>query len=360
MIRCCLDLAVKGSGSVSPNPMVGALIERNGEILGSGFHEVYGGNHAEVNALLDARRRGKNVAGATMYVSMEPCVHFGKMAPCVDSIIQYGIAEVIYGMSDPNSLVAGKARGILESSGVITRSGILNDACRRLNERYIVWSERGRPFVALKSAESIDGFIASPNMKRRFITAADARRHVHELRGGYDAVLVGAGTVNADDPELTVRHGRGRNPVRIVLDAALRIPLSAKLYSDRFRTLTIVYAAQELRKMNHLKASLLMERGVDVAFLESRDGRIPIAGILTDLHRRSIASLLVEGGAQVYEEFLSAALVDKVHLYRAPLKLNCGLSGMNLAKHHAIMRDRESHMLGRDTYTEASIGFHRP
>lgn len=358
-MQLCLELARQGGSAVSPNPLVGAILVRDGEILGRGFHEVYGGPHAEVQAIEDALRRGHRPAGARLYVSLEPCVHFGKTAPCVDSIIEHGVCEVVFGMTDPNPLVAGSSREILEANGIKTRGGVLADACHLMNERYSTCVSKKRPFIALKSAQSLDGFIASPHQRGRNITSRRSRVFVHELRSQYDAILVGAGTVIMDNPDLTVRYVKGRNPLRIIVDGLLRAPLSSTVYTDAYRVLTMVYANAEQEVFHREKIQILADRGVQVVFLEARYGRIPIVSILEDLRKKSVASVFVEGGAQIFNEFLKAKLVDKMYLFTSPHRLRSGLQGVHVGRLGARAQ-LQSRQIGDDLLVETSFVEHRP
>ena len=358
-MQLCIELAKQGGSAVSPNPIVGAILVRDGQILGRGFHEVYGGPHAEVRAIEDAIRRGHRPAGARLYVSLEPCVHFGKTAPCVDYIIDHGICEVVFGMTDPNPLVAGRSREILEANGIRTRGGVLADACHHMNERYVTCVIKKRPFVAIKSAQSLDGFIASPHQQGRNITSRRSRVFVHEMRSQYDAILVGAGTVIADNPELTVRHVKGRNPLRIIVDGLLRAPLASAVYTDAYRVLTTVYANEEQEVCHREKIQILADRGVQLVFLEARCGRIPIASILEDLREKSVASVFVEGGAQIHDEFLKAKVVDKMYVFTAPHRLRSGLRGVHVGRLGARAQ-LQGRRIGNDFLVEASIIGRRP
>ena len=219
-MRRALTLARRGLGRTSPNPMVGAVLVRQGEIVGEGYHRRYGGPHAEVEALRDA---GENIAGATMYVTLEPCCHRGKKTPpCLDALLGRGLARVVIGTIDPNPEVSGRSVRALEGTGIETTVGVLEEECRRLNEAYFKYIQTRIPFVTLKVAQTLDGKIASSTGDARWISSEASRRLAHRLRSVHDAVLVGIGTVLADDPLLTVRLARGRNPLRVIVDSTLR------------------------------------------------------------------------------------------------------------------------------------------
>ena len=236
-LRIACRLALKAAGRTSPNPMVGAVLVRNGRVVGSGFHKAAGGDHAEIAAL---KRAGARAQGATLYINLEPCSHFGRTPPCSRALIRAGIKEVVAGMRDPNPRVSGSGFRQLRRAGIRVRVGILEQESRRLNEAFCKFITRQRPFVVLKLAATLDGKIAAASGDARWISDADSRNRVHRLRNRLDAVLVGAGTAVTDDPHLTCRIPSGRNPWRVVLDARLRLPLSARVLHLRDRGKTII------------------------------------------------------------------------------------------------------------------------
>jgi diaminohydroxyphosphoribosylaminopyrimidine deaminase / 5-amino-6-(5-phosphoribosylamino)uracil reductase len=356
MERCLLE-AARGAGQVSPNPMVGALVEREGKILGIGWHEVFGGAHAEVNALRNAALKNHDVKDAVLYVTLEPCAHYGNTPPCVDAIVESGISEVVIGMKDPNPLVAGRGIRLLAESGIKVRVGVCEDECAALNEKYIVSTKRRRPFVAIKTAMTADGFIASANAGERYITSQRSLSHVHLLRSRHDAILVGAGTVAADDPRLTVRHRTGKNPARIVVDGKFSSSLDARVYTDEYRILTILYVARERVRAVMPKIREVQARGVTVVALESTGGVIPVAEILDDLRRKGIASILVEGGAAIYEQFLKARCADRAYVFVSPKKYNTGTRGIDWGAARARLHVRQRRRFLDDRYLEAAITY---
>jgi diaminohydroxyphosphoribosylaminopyrimidine deaminase/5-amino-6-(5-phosphoribosylamino)uracil reductase len=311
-LRMACRLALKGAGRTSPNPMVGAVLVRNGKIVGSGFHKVAGGDHAEIVAL---KRAGAKAKGATLYINLEPCSHFGRTPPCSRSLIRAGIKEVVAGMRDPNPRVSGSGFRALRRAGIRVRSGILEQECQRLNEAFCKFITRHRPFVILKLAATLDGKIAARSGDARWISDADSRTNVHRLRNQVDAVLVGARTAVADDPQLTCRIPGGRNPRRIVLDGRLHLSLAAKVLrlADPEKTI-IVTSAQAAQK----KTRAIEARGAQVWKFPLRQGKVPWAPFLRKLADTGTVSLLIEGGATTAASALKEKAVDKILFYYAP------------------------------------------
>ncbi|HIQ00337.1 TPA: bifunctional diaminohydroxyphosphoribosylaminopyrimidine deaminase/5-amino-6-(5-phosphoribosylamino)uracil reductase RibD, partial [Candidatus Bipolaricaulota bacterium] len=312
-MRQALELAEKGVGYTRPNPLVGAVVVKGGEVIAAGYHARYGGPHAEVMAL---ERAGEAARGADLYVNLEPCVHHGKTPPCVDRIIAAGIRRVFIATRDPNPLVDGKGVKKLRTAGIEVVEGVLQEEAERLNEIFFFWIKTKRPFVALKLAMSLDGKIATKTGDSRWITGEEARRKVHELRRRHAAVLVGINTVLADDPQLTVREVTGPQPLRIVLDSRGRVPLSAKVLQGEAKTLIATTAA-----MPEGKERALRERGVEVWRLSAREGQVDLIALLARLAGEGIDSLLVEGGGEVAWSFLAQGLVQKVYLFYGALLL---------------------------------------
>ncbi len=318
----CFSLAAKGAGYVSPNPLVGAVVVFDGKLLGKGYHRKFGDSHAEVNALKEARARHPNLRGATLYVNLEPCVHYGKTPPCVNAIIEGGISKVVAAMRDPNPLVAGKGFEYLRNAGVKVVAGILKSEAEKLNEKFVKYVTTGVPFVALKVAQTSDGFIAKKDGTSKWISTVESRKIVHTLRSEYDAVVVGRGTAALDNPKLTVRSVKGRNPFRVLIDGKLRTPVEAVMFSDKYRRRTIVFFGGAKTE----KARTLQAKGVQLIPMKNSNGVISIPEILTVLAGKGIASLLVEGGQSIYRQFLKARAVDKIYLFISPKKFGEGLS----------------------------------
>jgi diaminohydroxyphosphoribosylaminopyrimidine deaminase/5-amino-6-(5-phosphoribosylamino)uracil reductase len=310
----CLRLARKGAGRVSPNPMVGAVLVHGGKVVGQGYHRRFGGPHAEVEAIRTARR---SVRGSTLYVNLEPCSYFGKTPPCTDLLIRSGIRRVVVGRKDPNPRVSGRGIRQLRQAGIDVSVGVLEEECRRLNECFEKFITTGRPFITVKIAQTLDGRIAGGSS--RWITAAGSRVIVHALRAEYDAVLVGARTAVLDDPELTVRMVRGRNPLRIILDGSLSVPAGARVFRTTRDRRTLLITSARASKANPRKIRGLLERGVEVLEVHStRKGMVSLAAAVQVLGAMGIASVLVEGGATVFTGFLQERLADKLIVFVAP------------------------------------------
>lgn len=310
-MRIALELAKGAVGQTSPNPAVGCVLVRDGRIVGLGAHLKAGEPHAEVHAL---RMAGDAARGATAYVTLEPCSHHGRTPPCADALIAAGVRRVVVGTVDPNPLVAGRGIARLREAGIDVTVGVLEAACRRLNETFNKYIIHRVPFVTVKTASTLDGKIATRTGHSRWITSPAARRYVHELRRRSDAVLVGVGTVIADDPQLTVRLPEGgENPVRVVLDSRLRLPLTARVLTDGEAPTWVVTTARAPAE----RRRAIAERGAEV--LVAGDGeRVSIPALLSLLGARGIASLLVEGGGEVNASFFAARAVDKVVAFIAP------------------------------------------
>lgn len=316
-----LALAKLGRGFVSPNPVVGAVVVREGEIVGTGYHRKFGGDHAEVEALREA---GTQARGATLYCTLEPCSHFGKTPPCVNRVIDAGIKKVIIGSVDPNPLVNGRGIRILREHGIVVETGLYEAACREMNESFFKFIATRLPFLTLKIAQSIDGKIADRHGYSRWISNSFARKLTHRWRWQNDAVLVGIGTALQDDPELTVRHEIGPQPRRIVLDSHLRIPLAAKLVSDAFAARTIVMISSECREEE--KQAQLEQRGVQVWRVSpGKSEGLHLVEVLERLGAEGIASVLVEGGRRVFSVLLQERLADRLSCFVAPIILGEGV-----------------------------------
>ena len=318
-MRQALRQARRGLGKTSPNPMVGAVIVKEGRIIGQGYHQYFGGDHAEVDAINNAT---EDVAGATMYVTLEPCCHYGKTPPCVNAIIENKIGEVVIGMLDPFPEMSGKSLEVLKQHGIKTRVGVLEKECRALNEAYLKYTTTGMPFVTVKFAQTLDGRIATAAGASRWISSPASRRLAHKLRAHHDAILAGIGNVLKDDPELTTRLVRGRNPTRIILDSKLRIPLDSKVLTHQEAARTLVAATPPADKA---KVAALRKMGIEVLTVPpDAGGRVDIGKLLKTLAQRQISSVLVEGGAETITSFLRLGLADKLVVFIAPKILGKG------------------------------------
>jgi diaminohydroxyphosphoribosylaminopyrimidine deaminase/5-amino-6-(5-phosphoribosylamino)uracil reductase len=311
-MRMACRLALKAAGRTSPNPMVGAVLVNGGQIIATGYHKAAGTDHAEIVAL---KRAGKRARGATLYINLEPCSHFGRTPPCSRALIGAGVKTIVAGMKDPNPLVAGRGFRELRRAGIEVHAGLLEKECRALNESFIKYVTRGLPFVTLKLAASLDGKIATVTGDSHWISGEESRKVVHRLRNQVDAVLVGSGTVIADDPKLTCRIAGGRDPWRVVLDSRLRIAPTAQLFRQRDPGKTIVVTNQRapLGRVRALEA-----RGAKVLRLAERSSKIPWTTLLKTLARLGIQSVLIEGGATTAASALTDKVVDKILIFYAP------------------------------------------
>lgn len=310
MMQRALVLARRGSGKTSPNPVVGCVIVRDGRIVGEGWHKKAGTPHAEIHALHAA---GESAKGADLYVTLEPCSHFGKTPPCADAIIAAGLARVFIGMIDPNPLVAGRGAEKLREAGITVATALLEMQCAALNGPFIKYVTTGLPYVTLKSALTMDGKTATPSGDSRWITSAASRRLVHRLRSCADAVMTGSGTLLADDPQLTVRMVRGRSPLRIVLDSSLQTPVASALMNEAAKIPVIIVTASR----DQDKTAALVAKGAEVLVC-GQAGRVDLPALMKILGSRGIQSILLEGGERLCGEMLRQRLIDRYLFFYAP------------------------------------------
>ncbi len=310
-MKLALELAKKGLGWVSPNPMVGAVIVKDGRIIGQGYHEQYGEPHAERNALASCV---ENPKGATMYVTLEPCCHHGKQPPCVDAILEAGIRRVVVGATDPNPLVSGKGIHILREHGVDVVAGVLQEESRKMNEVFWHYIQTGRPFVTMKYAMTLDGKIAAYTGLSQWITGERAREHVHQQRHAHRAIMVGVGTVLADDPMLTCRMERGRNPIRIICDTSLRTSLYSRIVTTANRIPTMI--ATCCKDIDKWKA--YQNAGCKIIGVGEDKGHVDLKELMSKLGQEKIDSILLEGGGSLNWSAMEAGIVQKVQAYIAP------------------------------------------
>ena len=307
-MREALALAARGAGRVSPNPLVGCVLVKDGRAVARGWHDRFGGPHAEAAALKAAGRRAR---GATAYVNLEPCCHFGKTPPCTRALAAAGVRKVVAAMPDPNPRVSGRGFAELRRSGVAVAVGVLRAEAQRLNRAFAVNMTLERPYVILKAAASLDGKIATAAGESKWITSEDARREAHRLRAASDAVLVGINTILKDDPELT-SHGQGRDPVRVVLDTDLKVPPRARILRGG-PTTVIATARRSFPKVSRLKSEHLC-----LIRVRKKGRRIDLRDVLSQLWRMGLGTVLVEGGAETHTSFLREGLVDEVRIFLAP------------------------------------------
>jgi len=320
LMRRALGLAQKGEGWTAPNPMVGAVIVNNGHIVGEGFHQKAGTPHAEVHALTCAKERAK---GAAIYVTLEPCCHHGRTPPCTDALIRAGVSKVVIAMADPNPKVAGGGIKQLREAGIEVVTGVLEREAKVLNEVFIKHIIFKRPFVALKSALTLDGKTATRTGSSKWITGEDSRLYAHKLRHKYDAILVGIGTVLTDDPLLTTRIPGLKNPIRIIIDSSLRIPINARVLDSEIGS-AIIFTSMSPGECS--KVRWIEEKGVEIIHCPGEGGKVDIVSVLDVLYRKGVTSILVEGGSEINGTFFDRRLIDKIYLFAAPKLVGSHLS----------------------------------
>jgi diaminohydroxyphosphoribosylaminopyrimidine deaminase/5-amino-6-(5-phosphoribosylamino)uracil reductase len=358
-MKMALELAEQGRGWTSPNPMVGAVIVKDGGVVGKGFHQAAGGPHAEIHALNDA---GGEAEGATLYVSLEPCNHTGRTPPCTEAILKSGIKRVVAGMRDPDPRVTGDGLGFLQSQGVETSVGVCEDACRRINEAFIKYATTSRPFVILKCAATLDGCIATSSGDSKWITNPLSREFVHEIRHAVDAIMVGIGTVIKDDPRLTTRlEGREtKDPMRIVLDTRLSIPEDASILHIRPHSGILIVCGHSAPLEKRKK---LEERGIRFLTLGDKEGRIDLVALADELGKLGTTSLLVEGGSRVNGSALRDGIVDKVYMFYAPKLCGgqgipiCAGPGVEVMEQTINLQDITVHRFGDDVMIEGYVKY---
>jgi diaminohydroxyphosphoribosylaminopyrimidine deaminase/5-amino-6-(5-phosphoribosylamino)uracil reductase len=354
-MREALALARERLGLTSPNPSVGCVIVRGGKVVGRGVTGIGGRPHGETQAIADA---GALARGATAYVSFEPCAHFGKTPPCADAIAAAGIKRVVIGCVDPDPRVSGRGIAILKRAGIEVAGPVLEDEARALNEGFITRTARGRSMGILKLAMSMDGRIAAAGGDSRWISSAASRELVHRWRRECDAVMVGAGTVVADNPRLTCRIAGGRDPVRVVIDARLRTAPDARVYRGRSRASAILVTTPG----NLARARRKYERpGVEVIAAPARDGKIDLSRLMREFGRRGWCRVLIEGGAILAGSALSAGVVDRVAFFVAPIILGAGLPAIDAIKSRRVrdalkFADLSARPVGDDWLLEARAG----
>lgn len=349
-------IAKKGLGLVNPNPMVGALIVKNNKLIGQGYHQAYGGLHAERNALLNA---SESPRGATLYVTLEPCCHHGKTPPCTQAILEAGIQKVVIGTTDPNTLVNGRGKAILTQNGVEVVSNVLAQKCQELNEVFFHFTKTQKPFVVMKYAMSLDGKIATANGDSRWISNEKSRRYVQKLRKQYSAIMVGAGTIISDNPQLTKRIPGGNNPLRIICDSQLRIPLSANVVktAQNFPTLIATTSPH-----NCPKSLALQKAGCQVVSLPHQHGKVDLQALTNYLGEKNIDSVLLEGGGTLNESALKQGIVNKALVFIAPKLIGGqasktpveGLGVSEISQAYPLKRKRIRHF-GEDILLEMEV-----
>lgn len=332
MMKRAITLARKGVGKTAPNPAVGCVIVKDGVIIGEGWHRKAGTPHAEIHALQQA---GASARGADLYVTLEPCSHFGKTPPCADAVIAAGVARVFVGMIDPNPKVSGAGIERLRTANVEVIAGLLETECRELNLPFIKQVTTGLPYVTMKSAMTLDGKTASLSGESKWITCESSRRLVHRLRATVDAVMTGSGTLLADDPQLTVRMANGKNPVRIVVDSSLKTPVNCRLMNEAHKIPVIIAAIRG----EEAKIAALTAKGAEVLFCSGKGGAVDLHDLLRKLGARGIQSILLEAGERLCCEMLRSSLIDRFLLFYAPKILGGDGKGLFSGYGEPLMSD---------------------
>lgn len=323
-IKRCIELASKGKGFTSPNPLVGCVVVKDNKILAEGYHHEFGDKHAEIDALDKIKGEAE---GAELYVNLEPCCFTGKTGPCTERIIKEKISKVVVGSLDPNKEVAGKGAETLRSAGIEVEIGVLEEKCILLNQFFFKFIKTGLPYITLKIAQTSDHFIAYPDGSCPHITNQESRTFVHKMRGWYDAVLIGKTTLIKDNPELTIRHVTGRQPLRLVLDThAEMISSSKKILMDDYAEKTIWLVGEDTKFEN--------PHNIKVIKCKSNGNKIDLKDMLKKLAAINIISILVEGGPQIWKSFLDAGLVDQMQIFTAKQKFNKGIPAINTNLSH--------------------------
>lgn len=312
-MQIALKLAQQSIGLVEPNPAVGAVLVKDDQIIGKGYHKRFGSPHAEINAIKNCKR---SPAGATMYVTLEPCCHYGKTPPCTDAIIRAGIKKVVAATKDPTAKVGGKGFKILKEAGIKVETGICKDEARTLNAPFFKFAKTKKPWVTIKWAQSADGFLARKD-KKRWISGIKSRKDVHKIRKRVQAILVGISTVFEDNPLLTVRHDSSRQPLRVVLDSRLKISADCKLVKTAKKIPLLLFTTQK----NSKKTALLKKKGVQITMVHPNKGKCSIKDVLLALGKRNIQQVLVEGGQKVITSFLKQKYADELVVYTSNEKL---------------------------------------
>lgn len=351
-MRLALRLARKGIGKTSPNPAVGAVIVKNGKVVASGWHRKAGLPHAEIEALRSAKG---DVRGGTLFVTLEPCVHFGKTPPCVDAVIKAGIKRVVIGAKDLNALVAGKGIRKLKHAGIEVYSGVLADDCRAINRPFEKFITAKTPYVTLKLASTLDGRIAIATGESRWITSDESRKAVHRLRAETDAVMVGVNTLLRDDPELTVRLVRGKDPLKAVLDSSFKTPLAAKVFNSPGRLVIFTGIGASAAKIKKARAL-----GARVVVVPAKNNGLDVRRVLKELGKLEVSSLLVEGGGTLAASLVKAGLVDRFVFFISPMLIGAdgrpsiGSLGLKMLKAAPGLKDVVVKRSGCDILIEGS------
>lgn len=353
-----IELARKGTGYTNPNPLVGAIIVKDDKVIGEGYHEFYGGPHAEVNALKNST---EDVKGATMYVTLEPCSHYGKTPPCTKAIIERRISKVIIGMKDPNPIISGDGIKRLRENGIEVISGIMEEEVKKLNEFFIKYITSKLPFCILKTAMTLDGKIATSAGDSKWITNEESRYYVHELRHKVSAIMVGIGTVLRDNPYLTTRlkNIEGKDPIRVIVDSNGRIPLDLNVLNIKSKSKTIIATTENI---DEYKKNLIKQKGADIIITPTKNNRVDLVYLMEKLGELGIDSVLLEGGSTLNYSALVEGIVDKVITFIAPkiiggesAKTPVGGLGVEKIKDALLLQKTDIIRFGNDLCIEAYL-----
>jgi diaminohydroxyphosphoribosylaminopyrimidine deaminase/5-amino-6-(5-phosphoribosylamino)uracil reductase len=349
-MEIALQLAEKGKGQVSPNPLVGCIIVKRGKIVGRGYHKKCGQEHAEINAIKSA---GKKANNATMYINLEPCSHWGKTPPCTEKIVDAGVREVIVGMEDPNAIVDGYKE--LKFRGLKTKIGILKEESKKLNEIYSKYIKTKKPFVIIKLAMSLDGKIATSSGDSKYITGKEARKVVHNIRNEVDAVMVGINTVMRDNPLLDSRLVKGKNPIKIIVDSTLKIPEKSKVLKDPSKVIIAT-----TKKAPKKKIDKLHQKGVTVLVLKPKQGLVDLKELMKELGKSEITSVMIEGGAELSGSAIKEGVADKLLIFTAPKIIGNGLGaiknlGINKVNKAIKLKNISTRNCGKDLLVEGYL-----
>lgn len=357
-MKLAIELAAKGYGWVNPNPMVGAVLVKDGRIIGEGYHTGYGKLHAEREALMEASRRGEVTDGADLYVTLEPCCHTGKQPPCTEAVLSSGVRRVIVGCTDPNPVVAGRGIRILKEKGLEVVVGVLREECEKQNEVFLHFMRTKTPFTVLKYAMTLDGKTATVTGKSKWITGDRARERVHEDRGRYMAVMTGVSTVISDDPQLTCRIIGGKNPVRLILDTKLRTPISSVVVKTASETPTWIFTA--ISDVQSFKP--YEDLGCRIIPIREKSGKLDMQVVMHRLFEEKIDSVMIESGGTLAWTMLSEGLVNRVQTYIAPKIFGGDKAGtpvrgegVDLPAEAFVMKNINSEWLGEDLLVEYDI-----
>ena len=349
-IQLAIEIAKKGEGSVSPNPLVGCVITKNNKIIGAGYHQKFGEAHAEINTINSAT---ESLEGSTLYVNLEPCSHYGKTPPCTERIIKEKIKRVVIGTLDVNPLVSGNGVKALKKAGIEVKVGILEKECIELNKFFLKYISQKLPYVTIKAAQTLDGMIADKNNVSEWISSEQSRNYVHSLRAKYDAVLIGSETARRDNPKLTVRMFEGRNPYRIILDSKLNLKMDLNLFKKNKDKKTIIVTIDDNRSKKS-KIKKFEQLGVKIVFVKkNHNGRIHLKTMLKEIRKMGIASLIVEGGAKIFSSFVKQNLYDDLLLFVSPKILGTGIKtfseiSIDSLRNARMLRIKKSEMIGED------------